>query len=167
MSKKTKSLKHELAARLKAALGAIATKKLVEEVAPELLDKLKPGDDMPAVAELLVDKIVKLAIERDKANQWAVELVWNYIEGRPVPGTAKREDSRLIDERLDQTTAAHLNGIAAAVSRRKDSRGVDAAEGADGPAARLLDMPGNRPRGPEGATGKLAVAAAAQGAGEE
>ena len=80
----------------------------MKEVAPELLEQLKAGMAVPTIADLLVQKIVRLALDKKKSNQWAVELVMDRIEGKAVKGQPMREDGRLIEERLGCTAEHHV-----------------------------------------------------------
>ena len=115
------------------------------------------------VASLLVDKIVSLALNPEKANQWAVELIWGYVEGKPVQGSPKREDSRVIEERIDDITTQHLNSLTASFAKPAGQKpsDIDVAVGTDGRATGDMDVPGDGPPGPEGTVGQPEMANAA------
>lgn len=147
MAKQKKDgLRHALVARLKKVLGETATKELLQACQPKQLEKLKPGQDFPMVAELLVDKIVIFALDTSAANQWAVELVWSYIEGRPVQGLPKRDDGRHIEEHLNDITRQHINSLAATIDGNRPAvpAAPEAEDRTPGPASRLMDLPGHR-----------------------
>ena len=143
---KKENLRHALVARLKNVLGEKATAKLVEACRPDQLEKLKPGQDLPTVAELLVDKIVRFALDKDKANQWAVDLVFGYIEGRPVQGLPKRDDGRHLEDHLNDITRQHLNSLAATIDGNGPAVPTASAteDPTPGPTTRLLVLPGHR-----------------------
>jgi hypothetical protein len=155
-SKKKETKRARLNVLLKDLLGQRATVKLLKEVEPDLLREMSAGAKAPTMAELLVKKVVKLALDPEKPNQWAVELIFDRVEGKPVGGAPPTDDGRQIEERLDDVTTQHLNAIASQFSRRTPGElaggdGEPAAEaGADGPAAKLLDLPQDRPARPQG-----------------
>ncbi len=168
MAKKNKDdLRHALVARLKKVLGEKATKELVSACQPKQLDKLKPGQDFPTVAELLIDKILVFALDAQHANQWAVELVWSYIEGRPVQGLPKRDDGRHIEEHLNDITREHFNSIAATIDENRPTipPAPDTEDRTPGPASKLMDLPGHEFNGPKKAEAKSLVAIGAAPAG--
>jgi len=167
MKKETEQLKHALVARLKKVLGENATKQLVESCQPELLKRLKPGQTMPTVAELLVDKIVTFALDKTKANQWAVDLVFSYIEGRPVQGLPKRDDGKHVEEQLDDITKQHLNILAASITgnARKEPASIESQDRTPGPASKLVGLSNYRIGGSQnsGKESNLEIATAAVG----
>lgn len=145
---KTPALRVKIAETLKRVLGEHATYELVKEVAPELLEELAVGKIAPSVADLLVRKVVRLALDKEKSNQWAVELIFDRVEGKSVAGQPIREDGRIVEDRLDDLTREHLNSIAAQFAQRAKDRlvgGSEAADRAAGPASKLMDLRKDRP----------------------
>lgn len=156
-----KQEKVDLTAALRRLLGERASAKLLKECDPDLLAQLTAGAQAPTVGDLLVKKVLKLALDPDKSNQWAVELVYERMEGKPAPGLAIKADGRKIEERLDDITTEHLNSLAAGFARKEppDLDGGGEVEGDPaGPVARLLDLPGNKPAGSERAAKESALA---------
>jgi uncharacterized membrane-anchored protein YjiN (DUF445 family) len=149
---KEPTLRTKVTEMLKRMLGERATYELVSEVAPELLAELTANKNVPTVADLLIRKVIRLALDKDKGNQWAVELIFDRVEGKSVAGEPVRQDSRVVEDRLDDITREHLNSIAAQFAKRaKDELGGDkkAENRPAGPAGRLLDLHKNRPDRPE------------------
>jgi len=165
-----KSARARLSEHIRHLLGSNATVKLLRVVAPEVLDELKPGMKMPQVSELLAEKVVQLALDPSKSNQWAVEMVFDRSEGRVVQGIPLREDGRVTEDRLNEYTTHHLNALAASFTTRSESEDEanppheDPTTGRD-PA--LLDLPSNRVSGTQADNGEPAVAPDATGEGEQ
>lgn len=130
---------------LKGMLGKKATAELLREVDPDLLTRLRAGMETPTVAELVAKKIIRLAMDPKKSNQWAVELILDRMEGRSPKAPPLREDAGVTEEKLDALTAEHLNSIASSFAR-DSAAGNDgkaeppAEETTDGPAAKLLGL---------------------------
>lgn len=166
-----KSLRADLNAKLKAALGHTATVELLKVVNPKLLEQLRAGVQMPRVADLLVDKIIKLALDPAKANQWAVELVWDRSEGRAVAGQAPENDGRKIEDRLNVISKEHLNAIATQFSTEKwqkaeeENRNQATADPAPGLPPGLLDLPSHGAGSTQALGGQSSMATEAKGAG--
>lgn len=148
MAKKPGKVK--LTELLRDMLGERATKELLEVVDPDFLKELKKGKSIPTVADLLVKKIVRYALDPSKAYQWAVEMIWNYNEGKPAMGSPVTDDGREFDEQMDDLTREHLNSMAAQFSKSAAEQLLtEAAEpsGKDdggGPANRLLSIKNGR-----------------------
>ena len=144
MASPSKELKAALSSRLKSVLGESATLELLREVDPSLAAGLKAGTPMPTLADLVVRKVTRLAMDPNASNQWAVEMVWDRIEGKAVQGEIPTDSGRQIEERLDTISRDHLNAIAADIARARESAAADADVRSDGPTARLLDLSRNR-----------------------
>lgn len=164
---KKENLRRKLTHLMKEMLGKNATAELMKEVAPEMLEQLRPNDTLPTIADLLVGKIVKLALDPKKSNQWAVEIIYDRVEGRAIQGEPPREDGRVHEERLRDIGRTQLNAIAAQFTQDEPGRlgGAEAKDEPAGPARKLLDLSKNRAARAEGAEGEhpLAPASAAVG----
>lgn len=112
MSKKNKSPKMQLSEKLREMINRAVPIRMLQEVAPELIDELQAGMPVPLVADLIVDKLIKLAIDPKRPNQWALELIWERMEGKAAQGQPPDDQGRLLEERLDDITTQHLNAIA-------------------------------------------------------
>lgn len=153
------SARTRLSDALREMLGQKASVQLVKEVAPELMNQLTAGKSLPTIAELLVKKVVGMALDPKRQCQWAVELIFDRMEGKAVQGAAVREDARITEEKLDDLTAEHLNSIAAEFSKdaARELAGSDAEDAAHRPAADDLDLPDDGADGPEEAPGEPAL----------
>lgn len=118
-SKKKKNLKQEITSRLRAVLGENATRQLLEEFAPDLLEQLKKGDSVPKIADLLARKIIRFGIDPKKPNQWAVELICDRLEGKAAQGEPVKDTGRILEGQLDAITVQHLNALAAEQTRSR------------------------------------------------
>ena len=158
---KSNTERTQLLGIIKKMLGERASMELLKEVAPDIIPELKNGTPVPVVAELLVNKVVRLALDPKKSNQWAVELIFDRVEGKAVQGRPIREDGRVLEDRLDEVTATHLNSIAAKFAKQAaselSSRG-EAENKPAGPAAKLLDLHKNRADSAQAAKGQSALA---------
>jgi hypothetical protein len=164
---KSNALRAKLVDTMKVMLGERATVKLLNEIDPGLIASIRAGTPVPTLAELLVDKVIKLALDPKRANQWAVELIFDRVEGKSVKGQAIREDGRQIEERLDEITTEHLNSLAAQFAKNEPGELVERRNIEDrtpGPASKLLDLHKDRAAGSQDIRGELVVAA---GASEE
>lgn len=159
---KKENLKRKLTQLMKEMLGKNATAELMREIAPEMLAELRPDDTVPTIAQLLVGKIVRLALDPKKSNQWAVEIIWDRVEGRAIQGEPPRDDGRAHEEKLRDIDRAHLNAIAAQFTADEPGRlaGAEAEDEPAGPAQKLLDLSKNRAAGAEGAEGESPLAPA-------
>lgn len=157
-----KKLTKRLTSIIKDMLGERASISLIKEIDPELLKELQSGKPAPLVAELLAKKVIKLALDPKKSNQWAVELIFDRLEGRAAQGAPMREDGRNIERRLDDLSTEHLNSVAADFAKATRERAAEkTADEADGPTARLLDLSRDRAADPEGDEAESAVEAGA------
>lgn len=121
-----KSLEQKISRLLKEALGKAAPPDLIEQCAPELLSSLKAGARMPLVADLIVSKVVKLALDPKKDCRWAVELIFDRTEGR-APIAAEDDRMDVVEDKLDGISNEHLNAIAEKFTRSAPL-GADRAE---------------------------------------
>ena len=164
-----KSRKAQLAETLKRVLGQRATVELLKQCDPKMLADMSVGKQFPTVAELLVNKVVRLALDPNKSHQWAVELIFDRVEGKPVRGEMVRSEDRGIEDKLDAVTTEHLNRLAAqfAEDAKAELVGSDKTpDGPDRPAKNILDLPGNRPGGAKGVSAKPSLAALSAGHGD-
>jgi hypothetical protein len=139
---------------IKRELGKKAS--INEDLTQEQIDAVAQGHRIPTKAEVLVAKLVRMAIDPNKSNQAAVEMVFDRVEGRPIQAPPPDTGSREVEERLDDLTKQHLNDLAGAF-QRGDKKPSDLTEQpassgpiaatvrAAGPAARLLDLPQDGP----------------------
>ncbi len=147
MARTPKSDKARLTEIIKQMLGERVTIKLLEEIDPELLKELQAGKAVPTVADMLAKKVIRLALDPQKSNQWAVELIFDRLEGKAPKGTPMREDGRVIEERLDAITTEHLNSLAAQFARQTTvefGSGSEIEDTTSGPASKLLDLQQDR-----------------------
>jgi hypothetical protein len=151
--------KVNLSSVLRRLLGERATIELIEECDPEFLKAAKAGMAMPTLAEMLVKKLVRLALDPKKPNQWAFELIYDRLEGKAVQGAPPSDSGRKVNDQLDAVTTEHLNSLASAFSNRPVTvgAGADAPPIAAGPAGRLLGLRKNRTAGPEEVDGESVV----------
>ena len=82
---------------------------LVEKY-PGLVEAMANGEKAFTLGEVIVHKLLVLAADT-KSNKWAVEMVFDRLEGKPVAGEQKSDKGRRIEERLDAITVEHLNEI--------------------------------------------------------
>lgn len=163
-----KSAKARLSEHIRHLLSGHASPRLLEKVAPELLQELKPGMKMPQVSELLAQKVLDLALDPCKANQWAVEMVFDRSEGRSVQGIPLREDGRVTEDKLNEYTTHHLNALANKFTARSEGENEDYQASEDpttGRVAQDLDLPSNRVGGAQALTSEPPVAEGAEGEG--
>ena len=156
-----KSPKTRLSEHIRHLLSGYATPEIMREVAPELLSKLKPGMSMPLLSELLAQKVISLALDKDRPNQWAIEMVFDRSEGKSVQGIPLREDGRVTEGKLDEYTIHHLNAISAgfAAGIEGDQEvSQTPADGALGSTPGKLDLSSNRVGCSEGDNDKPEVA---------
>ncbi|MCC7147127.1 MAG: hypothetical protein IT443_11835 [Phycisphaeraceae bacterium] len=151
--------RRKLSQLLADALGQKASSELLSQC-PDLLKQIQAGQEIPTIAELLVAKVVQLALDPAKQNQWAVEMIFDRVEGKPVAGIAPDDQGRPIEDRLDDITGQYINELAdrfvrakrseeAAETRDRDQRPAPVAEPPSGRPSPLLDLPQNRARRPQ------------------
>jgi hypothetical protein len=137
-------LKQLLSKHLTAMVGDKIAPEELMEVDPEVYQTCLATGDWPGIGELLVRKILRLALSSEKANQWAVELVFDRLEGRAGTAAPPVDTGRVIEDRLDGVTTDHLNSLAKIAGAEADE---ELAEGADRPTAKLLEMSAHRDAG--------------------
>jgi hypothetical protein len=158
---------------LRELLGKQATKKLLQEVAPEVLAGLSAGSKLPTLAALIAKKVVQLALDPKRDNQWAVELIWDRVEGKAVQGAPVSDGGRRIHEHLDSITRDHLNALTGAIARSAKAAeaerraGAETASGPPGPPAGRVDLPADGAEGPEVDPGESPVEEGTEGQGGE
>jgi AcrR family transcriptional regulator len=108
----------ELNALLRQMLGEAADIKLLEKFPnkKELIDAMAEGNAAPKVREMLVRKIVALAVDptKPRENRWASELVWDRMEGKAAQADRPTDDGSAVEARLAESTRAHLEELAQA-----------------------------------------------------
>lgn len=102
--------RRKLSEIIRETLGSLAPPSLLVDRA--IIDAMIEGAPAPRIADLLVNKVVKLALDPDKANQWAVELIFDRVEGKASPVMVSDQEGRQIDERIENVSVAHLNSLA-------------------------------------------------------
>ena len=117
MTKKKKSdkLTAKLSEIMKEAVGKKASTGLLQELEfdPEELRKITSGKlPVPTIAQLIVQKIIRMALTPTRSNQWCVEMVWERTEGKAPSSPALTDDGRGTEERLNDITTSHLNALA-------------------------------------------------------
>jgi hypothetical protein len=122
----------------------------VSDLPKEMHAELAEGCAFPSKAEALVSKVVRLACDPQSVHEFAIELIFDRLEGRPPVSQPDSLDPLAVEERLSETTQQHLNDIAQGLLRHHPV-GQPAAPA--GPASRLLDLPAHGPAGAQGAGG--------------
>lgn len=149
-AKKTSSVK--LVETLKGFLGS---KCPVEWMDEEMTLWVADGNPSPSLGEALVRKVVKLASDPNKANRWAMELVFDRVCGKSVQSAAPRVPGRDIEDDLDRIGVEHLSRLTSQFVQGEKASGVaatsEAKDEASGPAQVLLDLPSDRPDGSKNA----------------
>lgn len=140
----TKQDKAKVSNALSAVLGSSVSREVIDQW-PEVLDQMAEGDRITNL-DVLVHKLMKLALDPSKANQWAIDMIVSYTEGKPTQAEKPDPHRRRIAERLNDITVSNINNLAQQAIKRKP----DPAEGAAGPAAKLLDLPHRGRHGAEG-----------------
>lgn len=147
-----KSDRQMLSGILKKMLGERASSELLKQCDPELAKQLTPGMELPTVADLVAKKIIKLALDPEKAYQWAVEILFDRMEGKAAQGVPIKADSRVLENKLNDITTQHLNSIAVEFAKESAGQLADQREvtdESDGPAAKLLDLSNDGAGDPE------------------
>lgn len=121
----------------------------VEDLPPDLQAAMADGNRQPNYGELLVHKVVKLAVSPGKIHQFAIELIFDRVEGKSVQSVPVNDTAtEATEERLRDITRQHLNDIAGQFVAAERA-GVAAAAGPPaGPASRLLALPQDKPARP-------------------
>lgn len=167
-SRATAADRRRVGVLLRQYLGQSAPAELIAECAPELARRIQAGRRAPAVADLLVNKLVRFALDPKKANEWACKLILEYNEGRAPVGLLDTDDGRDLERSLQAIDAEHLNAIAEAVRKAAatatpNPAATDLAPGL--PVAEVGDVPEDGDRDTQDAAGKHPVATATPGKG--
>jgi len=145
---KPESWKGRLTNTLKQLLGQKADAETLQawiDKDEEIRDAMAAGHATPMLIDLLARKIVQLATNPNEKNQWAVELVFDRVEGKPIQGTPPDDGGRRIEDRLDELTKHNLNQIAKPhLTATPVVHERTAEERAAGPARKLMDLPSDR-----------------------
>ena len=152
MAKRRKESESQLNARLEAMLGQFATRKLIEE-SNFSLEELEPNAPAPKIADLIVHEVVKLAL---KGKEWAIQLVYDRVEGKAPQGQPVKEDGRILEDRLDAVAKSHLNSFSEAVIQHQESEPEN--EPYRPPPAPSVDLPEDGAGDSEGTESQPVVA---------
>ncbi len=119
---------------------------------PEIQNAMAEGQPAPQTAEVLVAKIIRYAVERGKANTWAVEMIYEYVVGKPQLAPQDGDSGRHFDEKLEDVTTDHLNSLAATFASSNGGLVPSKAQDkADRPmAGAAVGVPEDGPRSTEG-----------------
>ena len=99
---------------IKQLLQSEADDKLIETVCPEMAGEFA-GISTPTIAELLAQKIVVMALDHKKPNEWAVTMVLDRAEGKAVQGDKPNAADEIIEDKLTRASTQHINHISKAV----------------------------------------------------
>ncbi len=113
--KVTKKQKRGLSETLKDMLGKPAPVELVDQISADLRDRIAEGGPIPSYEELIVARCLQIALG-PKPCQWAMELVWDRVEGKPFKNENVDKSRNQWEKKMDDVTAAQLNNIAATVA---------------------------------------------------
>ncbi len=112
-NKKVTNWRKHMIDLLKDQLGRPVSVELLEESYPEIVNAMASGQPAPQVAQVLAAKIIKLAIKGDEKNQWAIEMIYDRVVGKPKQSPVDAGGGRqFADEKLDDVTTEHLNVLA-------------------------------------------------------
>ncbi len=128
---------------------------------PEIRDAMAVGQPAPQTAEVVVAKIIRYALEKDKANLWAIQMIYDYVVGRPQQAPQDADGGRHFDEKVEDVTTEHLNALAHQF--QTTAGGLAVANTPAGQANRpvavpALDLPENGPGSSQGASGEPEMA---------
>jgi hypothetical protein len=79
------------------------------------IDELADGQPGKTNAEALAEIIVREAVVNKE--RWAIELIADRTEGKPVQAVKNDEGDRTTEERIADVTVAHLNQLAGSVGK--------------------------------------------------
>jgi hypothetical protein len=110
------------------------------------------GDPGKTNAEIIAEHIISEA--RDKKERWAIELIADRTEGKPIQAVKQDDGDRSTEERIEDVTRAHINDLANAAlgiqsrpaSAEREIEPADGDEdrpghGTTGTARNPLDLP--------------------------
>lgn len=147
---RTSPLKEKPSDAIKRILGERVSVEFLQ-LYPDMVDAMADGEPAPTWNDLITRKVVAAAADPKKVNQWAIEMIFERVEGRAVQAEPASDGGRAIEERLDDITQRHLNDLAAqfveagGLAARPASSKPEAAT--DGPASKLMGLPGHRSGG--------------------
>jgi hypothetical protein len=107
------------------------------------MDAMAMGDPGKTNAEIIAGHIVGEALKKER---WAIELIADRTEGKPMQAVKQDDGDRSTEERIEDVTRAHLNDLAR-VALGVVSGAGDAERPAEPPDADEAD-PGDRPARP-------------------
>lgn len=133
--------------------------------------ELLAGEPGKTNAEVIAEAVVAAARE---GKQWAIELVHDRTEGKPVQAVKADEGDRSVEERINDVTVQHLNDLAAKLGNIGDSpapplsadpqpepdapephaNAAGSGHPAAAPAHKLLDLPKDEHRDPQDPQGQ-------------
>ena len=119
---------------IKGLLKEKADDKLLQKVCPEIAGDYA-GLNPPTIAELLGQKIIVMALDHAKPNEWAVNMVLDRAEGKAVQGDKPNAADEIIEDKLTRASTQHINHISAAVISSIDIGADDAEDVSDRPSA--------------------------------
>lgn len=120
----------------------------ISDLPQDGINALAEGYAAPSKAEVLVAKVVRLACDPAKTHEFAIELIFDRLEGRPPVSQPDSLDPLAAEERLSDVTQQHLNDLAKGLLRSAPAGQPSAAAG---PAGRLMDLPSHGSAGAQGA----------------
>ncbi len=135
--------------------------------------ELLAGEPGKTNAEIIAEAVVAAARE---GKQWAIELVHDRTEGKPVQAIKPDEGDRSVEERINDVTVQHLNDLAVRFADggsgaapagpvgadsvaepddpESDAHATRPGDTAAAPARKLLDLPKDGDRDSQDAQGQ-------------
>ena len=89
-------------------------KRLLGEAPPELVEYGVSGGSVPTNAEALAAVILKAALD---GKQWAVELIRDGTEGKPIRAAQVNTSGAEVEEQLDRISTMRLNELAKVLTK--------------------------------------------------
>lgn len=123
----------------------------------EALQRMAEGEPAPKIAELIVMKVLKAASDPARSNQWAVELVFDRVDGKAIAASSG-EGRDEIEDRLDDLSRRHLDDLARLCVASSEAGAAQAEDGAAGQVANPLSaVSSHRAGNTQGASGEPEV----------
>lgn len=149
-----KTAKQKLGDHLKQLIGQPAPVEMLDGW-QDIINEMAEGRQAPQIAELIAMKVLKAAVDPNRPNQWAVELVFDRVDGKAIQQTAG-EGRDEIEERLNDISRQHLNDLAALSTATAGA--AQAQDGADRQVANPLgSVSSHRTPDAKGASGQSSV----------
>ncbi len=143
----SKRIKKRISDALKELVGSPAPVEMLDAY-PELVEQMAEGEPAPTIGRVIALKVLRYAMDGTRPNQWAVELVFDRVEGKAIQQQAG-DGREHIEERLDDISRKHLDDLAAVAAT--SARASQAEGSPDGRVANPLDaLPSHRARHPQG-----------------